>query len=105
MLLKETQPTNMATEMFYLVGIVEKDVLSCAMVTVIAYFRIKTAVEDPGFPVGGTNLVGGANSRHGRVLSFFYVKTKELGPLPGGGRWGHVPDVPPDPPLNCIQIL
>ena len=51
----------------------------------------KTAVADPGFPVGGgVDLVGGGvDSRGGYVLKILYVKTKELGPL--GGRASGAP--------------
>ena len=46
------------------------------------------AVADPGFFVGGVDLMGGVDSRG----SFFsYVETKEAGPLGGG----HAPGTPP----------
>ena len=55
-------------------------------------------VADPGFPIGGVDLVGrGVDSRGGYVLKILYVKTKELGPL--GGR------APLDPPMNAVIIL
>ena len=54
-------------------------------------------VADPGFPVGGANLIGGgANSRGGYVLKNLYVKMKESGPLGGV----HTGGAPPDPPVN-----
>ena len=68
------------------------------------------AVADPGFPIGGVDIVeGGTNSRGCYVSKNLYVKTKESGPL--GGR---VPDTSPlDPPLQgapptaplCVLIL
>ena len=49
------------------------------------------AMTDPGFPVGGTTLVGGgANSRDSYLSKILYIKTKECGPL-----GGHAPAVPP----------
>ena len=47
---------------------------------------------------GGTDLVGGANSRGGYVLKNLYVKMKESGPI--GGRMLVVP--PLDPPLPWV---
>ena len=48
-------------------------------------------VADPGFPVGGVDLVGGGvDSRGGYVSKILYVKMKELGPL-GGARAGRPP--------------
>ena len=41
-------------------------------------------MADPGFRVGGVDLVGGADSRGGYVPEILYVETKESGPL--GGR-------------------
>ena len=44
------------------------------------------AVADPGFPVGGVNLVGGGVDFQGSyVWKILYVKTKESGSLGGGG--------------------
>ena len=44
-------------------------------------------VADPGFPMGGVDLVGGAvDPRGGYVLKILHVKTKESGPVGGGGR-------------------
>ena len=43
---------------------------------------------DPGFPVGGgapTLVGGGANLRHRCFSVKTYVKTKEFGPVGGGG--------------------
>ena len=42
---------------------------------------------DPGFPVGGapTLVGGGANLRHRHFSVKTYVKTKEFGPVGGGG--------------------
>ena len=57
--------------------------------TYIQIFKVIT-VADPGFPVGGANLIGGANSRCGYVSKNLYVKTKESGPLgacTGGAPW------------------
>ena len=49
------------------------------------------AVANPGFPVGGVDLVGGdVDSWGGYVLKILYVKTKESGPI--GGR---APGTPP----------
>ena len=43
-------------------------------------------MADPGFPIGGVDLVGGGvDSRGGYVLKILYVKPKESGPLGGGG--------------------
>ena len=42
------------------------------------------SVVDPGFPVGGANLIGGANSWGSYVSKKLYVETKESGPLGGG---------------------
>ena len=43
-------------------------------------------MEDPGFPVGGHAPVkGGVDLRHGHFSVKMYVKTKELGPMGGGG--------------------
>ena len=53
-------------------------------------FIIAVAVADPGFPVGGVDLVGGIDSRGGYVSKISYVETKESGPL---GR--RVPGTPP----------
>ena len=48
------------------------------------------AGADPGFPVedGGapTLIGGGTNLRHGHFSVKTYVKTKEFGPVGGGGR-------------------
>ena len=45
------------------------------------------AGADPGFPVGGmpTLIGGGANLRHRHFSVKTYVKTKEFGPVGGGG--------------------
>ena len=45
-------------------------------------------VVDPGFPIGGTDLVGGTNSQGSYVSKNLYVKTKESGPVGGGGAGG-----------------
>ena len=60
------------------------------------------AVADPGFPVGGDNLVGSVYYRGGYVSKILYVETKESGPLRGGGCAGHVPL---DPPMCCLVFL
>ena len=39
---------------------------------------VQFSVTDPGFPVGGVNLV---DSRGGYVSKILYVETKESGPL------------------------
>ena len=58
-------------------------------------------MADPGFPVGGVDLVGGgADSRGSYISKILYVKTKELGPL-GGARAGRAPL---DPPMKTIHI-
>ena len=57
-------------------------------------------MADPGFPVGGgVDLVEGAvDPRGGYVSKILHVKTKESGPVGGGGR---APGAPPlDPPMN-----
>ena len=39
-------------------------------------------LSDPGFPIGGVDLVrGGVDSRGSYVLKILYVETKESGPL------------------------
>ena len=43
------------------------------------------AVADPGFPVGGVDLVGGRRLLRRLRFKNFYVETKESGPLRGGG--------------------
>ena len=50
-------------------------------------------MADPGFPIGGANLIRGwgANSQRHYFSLNLYVKTKELGPL--------------DPPLVTIDIV
>ena len=61
------------------------------------------SVADPGFPVGGgVDLVGGGVDSRGSYISkiFFYVKTKELGPL-GGGRARRAP--PPRSANACTK--
>ena len=49
-------------------------------------------MADPGFPVGGADLVGGANSQGG-CFKNLYVKMKESGSL--GARAGGAPLDPP----------
>ena len=52
------------------------------------------AVADPGFPVGRRAPVrGGVDLRCGHFSVKMYVKTKELGPMDGGGgvRPAHSP--------------
>ena len=44
-------------------------------------FLSTVAVADPGFPIGGINLVGGVHSWSGYVSKILYVETKESGPL------------------------
>ena len=48
-----------------------------------------------GFPIGGVDPVGGADSRGSYVLKILYDKMKESGPL-GGVRQAH----PLDPPMH-----
>ena len=52
-------------------------------------------VADPGFPVGGRGpRSGGVDSRGSYVSKILYVKTKESGPLGGGGTCaGHAPSI------------
>ena len=57
-------------------------------------------MADPGFPIGGADFVGGANSRGGYVSKNLYVKTKESGPL--GGR---TPAAPLDPPMTVADEI
>ena len=49
-----------------------------------------TARADPGFPMGGGGgrgpVLGGIDLRHRCFLVKMYVKTKELGPVGGGGH-------------------
>ena len=53
-------------------------------------------MADPGYPVGGVDLVrGGVDSRGSYVSKILYVKTKESGPI--GGR---APGTPLNPPMN-----
>ena len=52
-------------------------VVSCTM---------SITVADPGFPVGGVDLVGGVDSQGGYGLNILYVKTTESGPLGGVRR-------------------
>ena len=60
-------------------------------------------MADPGFPVGG----GGVDLRRGRFSVKMYTKTKELGPMGGGGMCPAAP--PPDPPMiltkNAFETL
>ena len=58
------------------------------------------AVADPGFPVGGVDLVGGGvNSRGSYVSKILYVKTKESRPLGEGVRRARPPL---DPPMDRL---
>ena len=41
------------------------------------------SVADPGFPIGGANLIGGVNSRRGYISKNLYIEMKESGPLGG----------------------
>ena len=50
-------------------------------------YLMLVAVADPGFPVEGSNLVGGTNTRRGYVSKKFYAEMKESGPL-GVCQWG-----------------
>ena len=52
-------------------------------------------MADPGFPIGGMDLIeGGMDSQGGYVLKILYVKMKESGPL-WGACTGHAPlDLP-----------
>ena len=40
-------------------------------------------MADPGFPVGGVNLVGGVDYRGGYISEILYVEMKESRPLEG----------------------
>ena len=58
------------------------------------HFKSNT-VADPWIPVGGVDLVGGADSWGSYVSKILYVETKESGPLRG-----LAPDtIPLDPPM------
>ena len=54
-------------------------------------FVIYCPRADPGFPIGGvpTLIGGGANLRHRHFSVKTYVKTKEFGPVGGGGGAGN----------------
>ena len=55
--------------------------------------------------MGGADPLGGANLRCGHFSAKMYVKTKELGPIVGGGGQ-HVLAAPPlDPPLVSMLYL
>ena len=43
-------------------------------------------MADPEFPVGGVDLVGGADPRGSYISKILYVKTKESGTLMGEGE-------------------
>ena len=62
---------------------------------------LHSSVADPGFPIGGVDLVGGGgggvDSRGSYVSKILYVKMKESGPL-GGVRHAR----PLDPPMLLI---
>ena len=62
------------------------------------------SVADPGFPVGGgVDLVGGAvDPRGGYVSKILHVKTKESGPVGGGGARRARPL---DPPMEMVEGL
>ena len=45
----------------------------------------ESPVVDLGFPIGGVDLFGGVDLRRGHFLVKIYGKTKELGPVVGGG--------------------
>ena len=69
------------------------------------YRLTQPLVIQPTYFSGGSRIScrGGANSRGGYVLKNLYVKTKESGPLGGGGvRAG---GTPLDPPLYLIRPL
>ena len=61
-------------------------------------------MADPGFPVGGVwtrwGGGGGVGLRHGWFLAKMYAKTKEFGPVGGGGVH---PARPLDPPMLILQ--
>ena len=52
-------------------------------------------MADPGFPVGGRAPVrGGMDLRREHFLVKMYAKTKELGPMGGGGACArHAPQI------------
>ena len=62
---------------------------------------LSTSVADPGFPIGGgMDLVRGAvDPRGGYVSKILHVKTKESGPVGGGGA-----RPPLDPPMNLLPV-
>ena len=58
-------------------------------------------VVDPGFPIGGMDLVGGAvDPQGGYVLKILHVKMKESGPV-GGKCAGRTPL---DPPMQNLHL-
>ena len=57
-------------------------------------------MTDPGFPVGGVDLVGGADSRGGYISKMVCVEMKESGSLRGGACTGHAPL---DPPMHLYK--
>ena len=67
-------------------------------------------MADPGFLVGGVDLLGGVDLRCGHFSVKMYMKTKESGPIAGRGG-GHAPDThAQDPPMpgpykNCSEKL
>ena len=54
------------------------------------------AVEDPGFPVGGVDLVGEGRGLPRQVcFENFVCQNERIGTLRGGVRWAHPPLDPP----------
>ena len=54
------------------------------------------SVADPGFPIGGVDLVEDVDSQGDYISRILYVKTKESGPLGRGARWARPLDLPMD---------
>ena len=55
-----------------------------------SYYKIcYISVADPGFPIGGVDLVRGRGLPRRLHFENFFVKMKESGPLEGGVRRAH----------------
>ena len=65
-------------------------------------YVITIAVANPGFPLGGVDLVGGGiDSRGSYISKIVYVEMKESGPL-GVER---APGTPLDPTMNRVLVI